>query len=342
MKENQQRVRYIDQLKGVAILIVVIGHFIQYNTVEGNRNILFGIIYSFHMPLFMFISGYVAYKTIQPKILNQYFLFLKKKISAILVPFFTWPLIINPYFFNNQYNNNPFKTLTILINGPSGGLWFLWYLFFLYLLYTLFLALTIRFNRGCSITLDLLFGALICIIPIGVGMSHIISYADSFTLYYIFFFMGVFVSKFEFIKNFIMTNTVFSCCFIFFMVGSRLYDFNSHSHLNLAIKLMLSISAIITIYFIVQKIEWNTFIDKYVREWGKNSLVIYVTQFGILSMFPKYFLIPPLNILLLSSITLIFSVITILVCMAALRIIELSEMLNFVLYGRIKKNRKTA
>lgn len=52
------RISYIDQLKGIAILLVVLGHVIGYNNCE--NSFLWRFIYSFHMPLFMFISGYVC------------------------------------------------------------------------------------------------------------------------------------------------------------------------------------------------------------------------------------------------------------------------------------------
>ncbi|ROT03695.1 hypothetical protein ED388_12660 [Muribaculaceae bacterium Isolate-007 (NCI)] len=47
---------YIDCLKGFAIFLVVLGHVVQnYNLMD---SWIFRIIYSFHMPLFMFMSGY--------------------------------------------------------------------------------------------------------------------------------------------------------------------------------------------------------------------------------------------------------------------------------------------
>lgn len=49
------RILQIDVLKGFAILLVVLGHAI-YETYSEN-NIVFRMIYSFHMPLFMFLSG---------------------------------------------------------------------------------------------------------------------------------------------------------------------------------------------------------------------------------------------------------------------------------------------
>lgn len=61
-----KRNSYLDIAKSLGIILVVIGHCIQYGS--GSLyfekelyfyNILFKFIYSFHMPLFMLISGYL-------------------------------------------------------------------------------------------------------------------------------------------------------------------------------------------------------------------------------------------------------------------------------------------
>ena len=54
---------YIDVLKGLAVLAVLLGHAIQRGLVINyTEDIIFKIIYTFHMPLFMFLSGYVLKK----------------------------------------------------------------------------------------------------------------------------------------------------------------------------------------------------------------------------------------------------------------------------------------
>lgn len=64
MKEQKDRLVYIDIAKGIAIILVVIGHLLQYNFSGTYKHILFNWIYSFHMPVFMMLSGYVsAYNT---------------------------------------------------------------------------------------------------------------------------------------------------------------------------------------------------------------------------------------------------------------------------------------
>ena len=62
MSENKRDV-VIDVLKGIAVLAVLLGHAIQRGlVVDYYDNIMFKVIYSFHMPLFMLLSGYSLYK----------------------------------------------------------------------------------------------------------------------------------------------------------------------------------------------------------------------------------------------------------------------------------------
>ena len=82
---NDLRISYIDQLKGIAILLVVLGHVIGYNNCEDS--FLWRFIYSFHMPLFMFISGYVAQMTFRIERFgwNETISFLIKKLRTLLL-----------------------------------------------------------------------------------------------------------------------------------------------------------------------------------------------------------------------------------------------------------------
>lgn len=57
MERKEGRNVSIDVLKGVAAWLVVLGHFVD-GKEEYHR--LFNVIYSFHMPLFMFLAGYTA------------------------------------------------------------------------------------------------------------------------------------------------------------------------------------------------------------------------------------------------------------------------------------------
>lgn len=58
-----KRIVWADSLKGWLILIVVLGHAIQSTLGDGCYNShIWNIIYSFHMPAFMAVSGWLAYR----------------------------------------------------------------------------------------------------------------------------------------------------------------------------------------------------------------------------------------------------------------------------------------
>jgi len=83
LQMQNKRNNTIDIIKAVAIILVCIGHSIQFgsgfNILSEEiffDNICFKIIYSFHMPLFMLISGYLFYFSVNTIHSFYYFLFI--------------------------------------------------------------------------------------------------------------------------------------------------------------------------------------------------------------------------------------------------------------------------
>ena len=61
-----KRIVWADALKGLLIVLVVLGHSIQASKIQLGESFindyLWNLIYSFHMPAFIAISGFVAYR----------------------------------------------------------------------------------------------------------------------------------------------------------------------------------------------------------------------------------------------------------------------------------------
>ena len=92
----------LDLSKGILITLVVVGHSIQYSLGEewltSNlyfENIVFKIIYSFHMPLFMIISGYLFYNS-NKKGFKQ---LMTSKLKAIGIPMLSFIFLFNTYLY---------------------------------------------------------------------------------------------------------------------------------------------------------------------------------------------------------------------------------------------------
>ena len=112
----------IDVLKGFAIFIVVWGHCIQFLAdakYDFFSNEIFKIIYTFHMPLFMVISGYLFYPALQKK---SFVDIAGGKISQLITPVFFW-FAIASLIFNNKI------TIDSVTHTIVYGLWFIWTLY---------------------------------------------------------------------------------------------------------------------------------------------------------------------------------------------------------------------
>lgn len=87
---EKKRIEYLDVARGIAILLVLWGHSIQYfslDTLDCFENNLFQFIYSFHMPLFMLISGYLYFYVVQKRSLKE---LICKRILTLAVPACIW------------------------------------------------------------------------------------------------------------------------------------------------------------------------------------------------------------------------------------------------------------
>ena len=96
----EKRENWIDIAKGIAILLVVIGHvnlgFLNSNMFVNQQNIMKWVhftIYSFHMSLFFILSGYLYAKTWQMKDLKQYKRNIFEKIINIGIPYVTFSIV---------------------------------------------------------------------------------------------------------------------------------------------------------------------------------------------------------------------------------------------------------
>ena len=127
---------YLDILKAVSIILVIIGHSIQYGSgmeylVWGKclYNPIFSFIYSFHMPLFMLISGYLFYYSCRNKSAKEMLII---KAKQILIPLFSWSFvsllvhIVKIALGVSTHNISIIWIFQTILSGFWGGPWFLW------------------------------------------------------------------------------------------------------------------------------------------------------------------------------------------------------------------------
>ncbi|GAA0086320.1 acyltransferase family protein [Clostridium sp. CTA-7] len=138
----EKRIDEVDIIKGIAILLVFIGHAATNSFLPrpSTYEFIVQFIYAFHMPLFFMISGFLSVKSFNMNLKKDYIKFIKNKFNRLMIPFITISLITNGLMIIAQVVINKevniqnifemFKTTAVYPeNAIMGALWFLYALF---------------------------------------------------------------------------------------------------------------------------------------------------------------------------------------------------------------------
>ncbi len=156
-----KRIGYLDIARGIGILLVVLGH----NDFEAISLFVHQVIYSFHIPLFFFLSGYFINTSI------SFFDFFKKRFNSLLRPYLFTIFLI--YFTSISFEKMGFNTaITRIIKSLYGTghyidwvqLWFLPELFVVSL-YAFFFITLVSKLRNRWITWGILLATLALSLP---------------------------------------------------------------------------------------------------------------------------------------------------------------------------------
>lgn len=278
-----KRIDWIDRAKGIGIILVILGHSIF-------PKMLKVVLYSFHMPLFFFLSGYVynmkKYKTFNEFILN--------KIKTILIPAFSfevittlWSVFINYINGNNVEIKISSSILGIFIQRRGGefsfGAWFLICLFISEII--LWFILSKKFTDKTLIiiaTIMSFVGYLYCRL-IGV----VLPWAIEVTLNAVpFLIVGYLVKKnIDTLNRYLSKKYIIfygilnvSACFLNYYLTDTKVDMYANKYGNYFLYIIASLTGV---FFIIILVKYF-FIFKELNYIGKNSLIYYCLHGSII------------------------------------------------------------
>ena len=286
--------------KFLAIIMVVIGHVIQYSIPDFDKNIIYRLIYSVHMPLFFFLAGYVA--AIKNDF-GKYTAQIEKKTLNLLVPFLIW-LPLN-YIIIKYVQAPPdfyFNILDFLINAlknpDTGGLWFLLVLYECHLLiiYIKF----IKYDFYKSALIILIFLNLIFLFDSGLNYLGL----NFLRWYFLFFILGFFVGEKRYsipsAKQTFYIVILYSILFIGWSRKHIIYNFENEFIGNLlsnkiifqGYTAMLSLCGIWLVFFISHIISLKSsqnFCISIINHVSDKTLQIYAGHYLFLYLYVKIF-----------------------------------------------------
>ena len=129
---------WVDYAKGIGIVLVVYGHVARGVFNAGlvvdkqTYELIDSVIYSFHMPLFFFLSGLFFIQTLQKyKAVGL----VRNKLATVIYPYVVWSVIQGLFEVVLSRYTNGHVTLTEVFSlfwAPRAQFWFLYVLFFVF------------------------------------------------------------------------------------------------------------------------------------------------------------------------------------------------------------------
>lgn len=219
MEKTKTYYPHLDVLKGIAILLMVMGHVIPWTLdqafiqkplamLSGNElylSLVYKIIYSFHMPLLFFVSGYLFYKP-ERYDLRHIKGIVSKRVTRLLIP----------YFFTGSL---------LFISRGNWGYWFLQCLFFMDVMISIMLFIIDYFELNLKKELSLyalvgialyLFGKLDMWIESNTFGIVVIGRAFNF---YPAFIVGLLMKKYVRFRDFLSNKNVVFGCLILYIIA---------------------------------------------------------------------------------------------------------------------------
>lgn len=141
------RMPELDIMKFIGIILVVVGHVARMYTSQGliqsiGQNcvlsLITDVIYSFHMPMFVFVSGMtLAFVSVRKPSYQVFWLLVVNKTKRLMIPYFAFGLLwVLPFMVGFGFRDFRSYLLNgIILSLDSRHLWYVWMLFDTFVLF---------------------------------------------------------------------------------------------------------------------------------------------------------------------------------------------------------------
>lgn len=316
----------MDFLKGICILSVITGHSIS-NIPE--MSVFFNIIYSFHMPLLIFISAYIEeqacekYECHLPKM-------ILKRAEGLLVPYLAWNLISCVRLEGKiQFQYTDFWSR--LTGYTPTGLWFLIVLFGLKCVHAGYWYLPKKYKQN-SLLINLLWMGLLEIVIILLAALTKTPYLINMVSYAIPYFCGILWASDSFIHKLISNEVIALLAFGAYAIVFQTFDFHNTAILTQIIRIFLSVCVIILCCKYQDSWQKNYPWKNMLCLFGRHSLEIYLLHGYFLDY--TNLLQRMDSVWLAESASVIMSIGVAFICILIASLIKISKYSSKILFGK--------
>ncbi len=282
---TKDRIQWIDDAKGFAAILVIIGHIANSHMKAGTfanwqwlMEVVHSYIYMFHMPLFMLLSGFMLYKAYCAAREAKRKNYILQVVNIVwLYLFFALALwAAKMLFASSVVANVGFKDLWRIPIDPIDETWYLYVLFFLYLICYVLEKVDFKEEFKLGILLIICIAAEFLPLAEASPWYRILHYA-------FFFYCGLYIAKKP--ESFITKKCAQWMYYIgailitllFFIVG----DMSRIAILNIAVAFVLSM-AVVCVF--ATRDSSGTIVHKCLNCTGRYALEVYLLHTYVITV----------------------------------------------------------
>jgi len=352
-----KRINYIDALRGVTMFLVVFAHVMHGTLNLGGYDTVIGTFFiTFRMPMFFFISGYIAYKESDFWNLRNFFMKLKNKSFVQIIPALLFFILFMLCF----TNKNVLEILVSAYRNGFGGYWFTFVLFEMFCVYYI-ASLISHYTTPVMVDIILVVASLLGIAWLSFasreGSLDAFLSMEKLAKYMQFFTFGILCRKHKTVfESFLRSDLLKAGVIITFVIG---FYFFSNEELKRSIPLLFAFNHDILVrycglltlfmFFWVKQDYFNedTIVSKCLVFVGRRTLDIYLLHYFFIPQMHWLtpYLAPSSMLLVQLFLSLFISALIVAVCLLCSEIIRSSNLLAHFCFGvkrvKSKNNRLT-
>ena len=344
MEKTKKRNQFVDIMRGIAMLLVVLGHTMTGCTVDSQKSFLFNIIWSLQMPLFILISGYVTKYSRPISDGEGLWKYVKRRTIAYMLPWAVWSFLVRGVIFGQSV----FLDIKNLLWNMDSGYWFLATIWTISMIFGIASFIAEHASRGNMLKKQIVL--LMCYL---VGMFLLVGtgvllgtsfFAIKLTLYYMpFYYAGFLYGQFddkivESANGKKLIDYVVAFCFViwlFVILRFPLYEL-SDGGFSIILRVVTSLAGCIAICGLCRGIFSGKNVWGGNLTWfGEHSMEVYLMHYLLLNLI-KLDKVPILRNPMGVSLVLANYIITVALTAMVIRVLNRNRALRFVLTGKKK------
>lgn len=321
-----KRIPELDLMKGIATLLVVMGHVVLFS-LKLEDSAIVGLIAIFHMPIFFTVSGFLSYKPAPAYKLGEEAKRLFVRSRTLLVPLVAWSLL--------SYLLPDFP-----VGGTSvfyrNGYWFFLALWWCNVILFL-LSYVVSQSRKLALDVFLFLATFALIVAGRLCNFDLFGYFPimSIQYYFPFFAIGFLMRKYASIQAFLLNKYTYALGIAVVLLGWYFRGMQNYGLFALS-----ALFAVIVAWLACREINPENRTSRVLSVIGQNTLPIYAIHYFFIAGLPvsfHEFVNVPMGFVFQFVIAFVYAVVIVGMCLVVDRILSVNPITRMLFFGESKK-----